>query len=73
MRYLDTKSVAESPGTQQLTAVRERLVQEIRAASGKSKGKGKAKDGAAGAAGGELQTNDGPQQCVRCATAPEES
>jgi len=48
MRYLDTKMASDaSPASQQLTAVRERLVQEIRASSGKSKGKAKAPAGAA--------------------------
>jgi hypothetical protein len=48
MRYLDTKMASDaSPASQQLTAVRERLVQEIRASSGKSKAKAKAPAGAA--------------------------
>lgn len=46
MRYLDTKVASDaSPASQQLTSVRERLVKEIRASSGKSKGKGKAPAG----------------------------
>lgn len=60
MRYLDPKLASDaSPASQQLTAVRERLVQEIRASSGKSKGKGRAQ-------AGEVKTNgdvaDQPQE-----------